>query len=52
LALLGSYYWGYVGVFVATAATNVLVGVLGYAWNRKVLATEQASMIASRALSP
>ncbi|NQV66624.1 MAG: MATE family efflux transporter [SAR86 cluster bacterium] len=51
LALLGSHYWGYVGVFVATAATNVLVGVLGYAWNRKVLATEQASMIASRALS-
>ena len=34
LALLGNYLFGYVGIFAATAATNVLVGALAWHWNR------------------
>ena len=34
LALLGDYLFGYVGIFAATAATNVLVGALAWHWNR------------------
>lgn len=49
LALIGSHFWGYVGVFIATAATNVLVGLLGYGWNRLVLEAEQTVMLANRA---
>jgi putative MATE family efflux protein len=44
MALLGSYLFGYVGVFVATAAANVLIGILAWWWNGRVLASEQAAM--------
>ncbi len=33
LALLGDYFYGYVGIFIATAATNVLVGLIAWRWN-------------------
>lgn len=34
LAFLGDYLWGYVGIFVATALTNVLLGGAAWYWNR------------------
>ena len=37
LALLGNYFLGYIGIFLATAATNVLVGALAWHWNRSVV---------------
>ena len=33
LALLGNYLFGYVGIFIATAATNVIVGAIAWQWN-------------------
>ena len=37
LALLGNWLFGYVGIFVATALTNVIVGVIAWSWNRGYL---------------
>ena len=34
LAILGNVLWGYVGIFIATAFTNVLLGVGAWYWNR------------------
>ena len=34
LLLLGDHLWGYAGVFVAMAATNVLLGAFAWYWNR------------------
>ena len=34
LLLLGDYLWGYAGIFVAMAATNVLLGAAAWYWNR------------------
>lgn len=34
LAILGNYLWGYVGIFLATAFSNVVLGVGGWYWNR------------------
>lgn len=33
LALIGNYYLGYVGIFLATAVTNVVVGLIAWRWN-------------------
>jgi putative MATE family efflux protein len=49
MALAGSYLFGYIGVFAATAAANVLVGMLAWAWNRRVLAHEQMLLVARHA---
>jgi Na+-driven multidrug efflux pump len=38
LALVGSYLYGYVGVFAATALANILVGVFAVYWHQKVMA--------------
>jgi putative MATE family efflux protein len=40
-ALLGSHFFGYIGVFAATAITNVLVGIVAVVWNRRTLSREQ-----------
>ena len=37
MALLASHYFGYVGIFAATAITNILVGIIAVVWNRSVL---------------
>lgn len=37
LAIVGNYLWGYVGIFIATAVTNVLVGLLAWRWNWRVV---------------
>ena len=34
LVVVGNVLWGYVGIFVATAITNVVMGVAGWQWNR------------------
>lgn len=34
LAILGDYLWGYVGIFLATAIINVLLGTAAWYWNR------------------
>ena len=34
LALIGNHLYGYVGIFIATAITNVLVGAIAWQWNR------------------
>ena len=35
LAIIANTYWGYVGIFVATAVTNVLVGTGAWYWNQQ-----------------
>ncbi len=34
LAIVADIYWGYVGIFIATAVTNVVVGVVAWRWNQ------------------
>lgn len=34
LALLADHLWGYLGIFVATAVTNVVLGLVAWKWNR------------------
>jgi putative MATE family efflux protein len=45
LAIWANSLWGYVGIFVATAFTNVLVGIVAWWWNRS--SVEQASKASS-----
>ncbi|MEM7217083.1 MAG: MATE family efflux transporter [Pseudomonadota bacterium] len=33
LCWICNLYWGYIGIYVATAVTNVLMGVLAWRWN-------------------
>jgi Na+-driven multidrug efflux pump len=35
LALIGDYLWGYEGIFIATAITNVVLGAVSWQWNQK-----------------
>ncbi len=48
LALVGSYFFGYVGVFAATAFTNVVVGIVAVMWNRRTLNREEQLLISAR----
>jgi putative MATE family efflux protein len=34
LAIVANRLWGYQGIFIATAVTNVVVGLIAWAWNR------------------
>ncbi|MCY3811327.1 MAG: MATE family efflux transporter [Gammaproteobacteria bacterium] len=43
LAILGNYLFGYVGIFIATAITNVVVGLLAWQWNWRVVNRMSAS---------
>ena len=36
LALLFNQFWGYQGIFIATAAANCIMGIAGYLWFRQV----------------
>jgi len=40
LAALLNIYWGYIGIFAATAIANVIMGVIAVTWSRRVLARE------------
>jgi putative MATE family efflux protein len=42
MALLGDYLWGYVGIFVATSASTILMGTVAWYWNRVVIDKEIA----------
>lgn len=39
LAMLFNFYWGYIGVFVATGIANCVMGVLSYVWCRRTIRT-------------
>lgn len=41
LALLGSRYFGYTGVFAAMAGTNVVVGLWARSWNARTITRER-----------
>jgi Na+-driven multidrug efflux pump len=45
MALIASHFFGYVGVFVATAITNVLVGIIAVIWNRRTLLQEEKLLL-------
>ncbi len=36
LAFLGQHFWGVYGIFGAAAASNILMGIFAFAWNRRV----------------
>ncbi|MEX2488642.1 MAG: MATE family efflux transporter [Pseudomonadales bacterium] len=48
LALVASAIFGYIGVFAATAVTNVIVGLASVIWNRKVLQREKDAVLDAR----
>ena len=48
LAVLGNEWLGYTGVFWATAATNVILGVAAWRWCMVVVARESAAQIIAR----
>ena len=37
MALAFAAWWGYVGIYIATAVANVVLGCVGWAWNRRTL---------------
>ncbi len=40
LAILFNRLWGYIGIFIALAVSNVLLGVVAFAWGRSMLKKE------------
>ena len=52
LALLGDYLWGYLGIFIATAVTNILVGVLAWRWNWSFVRNESNRLEAEAIATP
>ena len=42
LAIWADWLWGYVGIFLATAFTNVFVGIIAWWWNRASVARAAA----------
>ena len=45
LAIWANWMWGYTGIFVATAVTNVLVGTAAWWWNRVSVERTAASAL-------
>jgi len=43
LALLFDHLWGYVGIFVATSISNVIVGLMSWQWNRVSIRNSRAA---------
>ena len=41
LAIVADMFWGYVGIFLATSATNVGVGIVAWHWNRQSVALQK-----------
>ncbi len=37
MALAFAAWWGYVGIYIATALANVILGVIGWRWNKHTL---------------
>ncbi len=40
LALNFNNWWGYIGVFAATAVSNLVMGLASYLWSHQVLRTK------------
>ena len=47
LALAASQFFGYTGIFAAAALTNVVLGLWGREWNRRVILRERQSLSAT-----
>ena len=41
MAMIASHFFGYIGIFAATAITNILVGIIAVWWNHQTLKQEQ-----------
>lgn len=50
LAYFGDLYWGYAGIFAATAATNFTVGALAWQWNKRSVEHQIAGLSLRAAL--
>ena len=35
LTVVGDALWGYTGIFLAAAATSVILGIFGWLWNKR-----------------
>ena len=44
LALIGDHFFGFLGIFGAIAAANVLMGIVAWRWNAATLDSEQAAL--------
>ncbi len=40
LAALFNVYWGFIGIFLATAVSNIIMAVIAHTWSRRVLRAE------------
>ena len=40
LAMLGDYFWGYPGIFIATALANLIMGLVAWRWSKAILRSE------------
>ena len=45
LAIWADWLWGYVGIFLATAFTNVLVGIIAWWWNQQSVASASRTSV-------
>lgn len=43
LAFIGQYFWGLGGIFAATATSNIVIGLWGWLWLRRHIASQTAS---------
>jgi putative MATE family efflux protein len=49
LAYFADMYWGYTGIFAATAVTNIVVGLLAWQWNKRSIENQSMSLVAPAA---
>ena len=42
LAILFDHFWGYVGIYIATAVSSILLGVVSWFWNRHAITSHRA----------
>ena len=42
LAIAGDMLWGYTGIFIATALTNVVLGLIAWQWNKRSVESHAA----------
>ena len=45
LAILGNWLWGYLGIFMATALANVLMGAAAWHWGRRSVRRDSAALL-------
>jgi Na+-driven multidrug efflux pump len=42
MAILFDYWWGYVGIFVATSLSSMLLGIVAWFWNRHAIVVSRS----------